>query len=120
MAQTMRPLMMAREGCFTIRPQTSQRAMTLPPALRADWDAAGTAIQVILYLGSLVGAQLAIDELLESRLNLVAIHSCSPPDQAAVERAASVRRFRSMRRPRKRRDITVPSGTSSMSAISLY
>ena len=36
-AQTIRPLMMAREGCFTLRPQTSQRAIYLPSTLRANF-----------------------------------------------------------------------------------
>ena len=56
---------------------------------------------------------------LKARLGIATVHMFDPSCKRGSGRAYSSNFERSMRRPRNRRDITVPSGTSSTSAISL-
>ena len=75
---------------------------------RAAW-AAG---DVLFDLAGVPGIELAVDQCVEQDLRFVAGHvRCS---------SAAVHAERSMARARARRDITVPTGAATMSAISRY
>src|SRR5919198_45893 len=83
--------------------------------------AIGAQVEVLLRLRALLVAQLAVEERLQQLLAPLArifgesAHAASPPSTTA--RSASSR-FR-IRRPRCRRDITVPTGMSRIWAASL-
>src|SRR5438093_9661069 len=78
-------------------------------------------VQVLLGKGTLLFVQIAVQERLQHLFALVAridcesAHSESPPSTSALSASS---RFK-MRRPRCRRDITVPTGMSRICAASL-
>jgi len=78
-----------------------------------------TIVEVLPHFENLVRAQLPVDKLVEPHQDVAAVHEPLPSECWTGDRAYSSSLFRKMRRPRKSRDITVPSGMSSISAISL-
>src|SRR5947209_692520 len=84
-----------------------------------DPQAGRTGLEVLFDLEDLRGAELTVEVLIEALGRLVTIHELAPSAGRGADRAYSSSRDRSMRRPRNSRDITVPNGTSSISAISL-
>src|SRR6266700_4849872 len=65
-----------------------------------------------LHIARMPGIELAVEEGMEQNFGFVAGHVGGP--------SSAIHAFRSMDRARAKRDITVPTGTPTTSAISRY